>query len=1170
MSEYKFGPIGSIVDLRTYRRWLPDKKRRETLEDRNKRAVDYNIGLALNAPNIDPNLENDRAMMFDYMNNFLAFPSGRSMWVGGTPVTERHPAGSFNCSALAINRVSAFTTIFELLMLGTGVGYRVFSSDIEKLPEVNLQNVSLSFEDYIPRLPNNRIEDTYCQVVENNDEAVTKTWKIFVGDSRQGWIDALNYLLDAAFFEECPPEYIQYNVDSIRPMGERIYGFGGTASGPEALKGIIEDVFRVIQECPTSKLRSIDCMDIADCIAKGVVAGSSRRSALICLFEEGDDLCANAKRGLFTNPELAHKQYRIQSNNTECIGVKGLQELRMLLEADPDVDWKVIKALINKYKPSVEWLKKRFEVVRYEGEPGFNNFLYMVARRWKAVRKWRPSCPTNEIWVRYCDVVTNPCHEIILSTGYSQELKDCGYGVSFCNLTTHPLQNFVENGKLNYDLLERAIRSGVRIGLRQTCVIMPRPELNDTQIEERLLGVSATGWRMLFDILGWDTASPEVVDLQLKMNEWANDEATNYSKVLGVPRPLLVTCIKPEGCLDKEALRVTDQGILTADEVNPNIYFDYGFSEDISGYSRDGLTIPRTYNSGASEGIKITLQNGRTLLSTKAHPFSVDGQWVEAQFIVPGQVLDFQLGTYSNKVEAPLKDVDFSLFDNSGGQFEADIYKTPQFMTPDLAWLVGNYFANGCFTESKSRIKLHCQRLDIHDKAQKIWLDLFGFSTNIIKSSDRDSYNQDFGSVYLMEWFKANGLYKEPKAYLTRIPRVIRESSYESVIAFIAGLADGDGCFYGDSFCIDNKSSEFIRHIQQVGESVGLSLSHIENSQRNGHSEGSIFKCHASRTYSLGWAFDLLNKHSVKAIEKPVSTSDHKNKARNPYVVVANESAGVINTYDVEVSEEHWYYAGGIKSHNTGSKVFGSTDGLHWDWAPYYIRRIQMATTDALARTLKKQGFPWNPKDYDLNRLIEPERTYQPTKLDKILILFGLKKKPLNLWDRVKIFNKMSDQEKDGMFADSNAVTFDFPIKSPARIAGGSVSAIEQLENVKTFTENYTDHMPSSTITVKDYEWDDIAQWIHNNWDTYVTASLFSYFNGSYPLLPYEDITEEEYHSLVDQFDPKYITTINGRVTFMVDEELMAREERKDLEEDIDIDAIDLSGGCSSGACPVR
>jgi adenosylcobalamin-dependent ribonucleoside-triphosphate reductase len=408
MTESKFGPIGSIVDVRTYRRFLPDKKRREKLEERNQRSTNYNINLAKNAPKEDVNIQHDYFQMLDYMNNFLSFPSGRSMWVGGTSVTEKHPAGCFNCSALAINRVSAFTTIFELLMLGTGVGYRVFKSDIEKLPEVNLEGTLLEFDEYQPKLPADRIEDTYRQVIENENDDTTKIWRIYVGDSRQGWIDAIDYLLKAAFFEECLPKTIQFNVDSIRPMGERIYGFGGTASGPDALKGIIQDIYRVIQECPTPKLRSIDCMDIADCIAKGVVAGSSRRSALICLFEEGDDLCATAKRGLFTNPELAHKKYRIQSNNTECIGSGHLSQLKVFLEENPDASWTQINKFISQFKPSSEWLKSRFEVVRYEGEPGFNNFLVMTAKRWKAIREHRPECPVNEIWVRYCDVVTNP------------------------------------------------------------------------------------------------------------------------------------------------------------------------------------------------------------------------------------------------------------------------------------------------------------------------------------------------------------------------------------------------------------------------------------------------------------------------------------------------------------------------------------------------------------------------------------------------------------------------------------------------------------------------------------------------------------------------------------------------------------------------------------------
>ncbi|MEO1099825.1 MAG: hypothetical protein AAFX57_19065, partial [Bacteroidota bacterium] len=57
MDTPKFGPLGSIVDVRTYRRWLPEQQRRETFYERNERAVNYNIGLAKDK---DLEIEKDR------------------------------------------------------------------------------------------------------------------------------------------------------------------------------------------------------------------------------------------------------------------------------------------------------------------------------------------------------------------------------------------------------------------------------------------------------------------------------------------------------------------------------------------------------------------------------------------------------------------------------------------------------------------------------------------------------------------------------------------------------------------------------------------------------------------------------------------------------------------------------------------------------------------------------------------------------------------------------------------------------------------------------------------------------------------------------------------------------------------------------------------------------
>ena len=303
-----FGAIGDIVDTRTYRRWLPEKGRRETAYERNARVVNYNISLTSHLE-FSVDCLKEAKLMFKKMNELKADASGRTKWVGGTPTNIKHPASNFNCSALAINRLSAFSDLFELLMLGTGVGFRVFKKDVDHLPGITNKSVQIEFEDYNPVAKDKRLQET---VIEKSNT----TQKVYVADTRTGWIDALMIYLNAATDLEVATFKIIYNMDSVRPMGERIMGFGGSASGHDALVGIIKDVARIITELPFFTIRPIDAMDICCAIAKGVVAGSSRRSALICLFEKDDELVAKSKTDLWTDPAKAHKQYRAQSNNT--------------------------------------------------------------------------------------------------------------------------------------------------------------------------------------------------------------------------------------------------------------------------------------------------------------------------------------------------------------------------------------------------------------------------------------------------------------------------------------------------------------------------------------------------------------------------------------------------------------------------------------------------------------------------------------------------------------------------------------------------------------------------------------------------------------------------------------------------------------------------------------
>ena len=92
---------------------------------------------------------------------------------------------------------------------------------------------------------------------------------------------------------------------------------------------------------------------------------------------------------------------------------------------------------------------------------------------------------------------------------------------------------------------------------------------------------------------------------------------------------------------------------------------------------------------------------------------------------------------------------------------------------------------------------------------------------------------------------------------------------------------------------------------------------------------------------------------------------------------------------------------------------------------------------------------------------------------------------------------------------------FEFPIKAPKGRTKYDVSAIEQLELYKTIMKNYVDHNASNTIHVRPNEWDEVEEWVCNNWDDIVGITFLSLDDSFYQLLPYEAITKDKYEELL-------------------------------------------------------
>lgn len=223
-------------------------------------------------------------------------------------------------------------------MVGSGVGFRILPEDVTQLPHFNT-NIVIAHKPYHGKVKDERIEHTL--VYEDKDEKTSIL--IVVGDSKNGWVEALQTYLNA--MTRTDVESIVINYDNVRPHGEPLKTFGGRASGHQALKNMFRSIHKVITRS-TGTLEPIDVMDIQNHIALNVVVGGVRRSSQLCLFDIQDTKTLDAKIGLWdpTSNTFGNDQ-RTMSNNSIFFNTKPTKEMlfdifaRIQNNGEPKQNW---------------------------------------------------------------------------------------------------------------------------------------------------------------------------------------------------------------------------------------------------------------------------------------------------------------------------------------------------------------------------------------------------------------------------------------------------------------------------------------------------------------------------------------------------------------------------------------------------------------------------------------------------------------------------------------------------------------------------------------------------------------------------------------------------------------------------------------------------------------
>lgn len=149
------------------------------------------------------------------------------------------------------------------------------------------------------------------------------------------------------------------------------------------------------------------------------------------------------------------------------------------------------------------------------------------------------------------------------------------------------------------------------------------------------------------------------------------------------------------------------------------------------------------------------------------------------------------------------------------------------------------------------------------------------------------------------------------------------------------------------------------------------------------------------------------------------------------------------------------------KPSGTVSQLTASSSGMHPWHADWYIRSVRADNKDPLTQFMKDAGIP---------------------------------------------------NEPDVMKPDTTTV-FYFPQKAPdGSITRNDITAIEHLNIWKVYKQHWTEHNPSVTISVRESEWIEVANWVYDNWEDVGGISFLPYSDHTYRQAPYEDCTEADYY----------------------------------------------------------
>lgn len=495
--DYSQKILSDVTIFNKYAKYIPEINRRETWDE----IVDRNMAMHIRKY---PQLREEIKNAYKYVYARQVLPSMRSLQFGGAPI-ELSNNRMFNCAYTPVNHPAVFSETMFNLLGGSGVGFSVQKRHTEALPSIQ--------------------------------GPTSKQRRFLIGDSIEGWADAVKVLIKAYTLGKSDPAF---DYRDIRHKGARLVTSGGKAPGPEPLRTCLVKLRSVLDSAVGRQLKPIEVHDMICHIADAVLSGGIRRAALISLFDRDNNDMIEAKgnfnitswynkeidagvdahgepiKAIVTHEIDGSKYYDIAVDYTDVYGDHKDVLLQWIseehykqLQDTHTLPWYYFQPQRGRANNSV--VLKRDEVSQAE--------WFEI---WNKVEQSGSGEP-GVFWTNDYDMGSNPCCEIALQPN------------QYCNLVETNVSDVTTQEELN-----ARVKAATFIGTLQagyTDFHYLRTVWKDTTEREALLGVSMTG-----------IASGGLLKLNLiEAAEITKKENVRVAALININSSARITTVKPAG-----------------------------------------------------------------------------------------------------------------------------------------------------------------------------------------------------------------------------------------------------------------------------------------------------------------------------------------------------------------------------------------------------------------------------------------------------------------------------------------------------------------------------------------------------------------------------------------------------------------------------------------------